>query len=225
MQFKCGFILLCSFENQRREFTIFFLFFYNTFDAVTHLLHTVSLKCGNSLSTQVKTNLMFAFTIQDFVEPIYFYVGTVFGLQAVCVTALFVCSWVMSGTWVAGMLAVSWYVINRWEHTTLLLNCVKTVVLNWQIKVCFENLILPFFFKKNLVYLFSFHLPNSLNTTFNITYWSIVNSICGFNFSEKIVVFLNWLCLLKFYVVLFFFLIDKNLSTLFLQCPPQTWHN
>lgn len=124
----------------------FFLFFYNTFDAVTHLLHTVSLKCGNSLSTQVKTNLMFAFTIQDFVEPIYFYVGTVFGLQAVCVTALFVCSWVMSGTWVAGMLAVSWYVINRWEHTTLLLNCVKTVVLNWQIKVCFENLILPFLF-------------------------------------------------------------------------------
>lgn len=50
---------------------------------------------------------------QDFVEPIYFYIGAVFGLQAVCVTALFVCSWVMSGTWVAGVLAVSWYVINR----------------------------------------------------------------------------------------------------------------
>lgn len=51
--------------------------------------------------------------LQDFVEPIYFYIGTVFGLQAVSVTALFVCSWVMSGTWVAGMLAVAWYVINR----------------------------------------------------------------------------------------------------------------
>lgn len=50
---------------------------------------------------------------QDFVEPIYFYIGAVLGLQAVYVTALFVCSWVMSGTWVAGMLAVAWYVINR----------------------------------------------------------------------------------------------------------------
>lgn len=39
--------------------------------------------------------------------------GAVFGLQAVCVTALFVCSWVMSGRWLAGMLAVAWYVINR----------------------------------------------------------------------------------------------------------------
>ncbi|XP_061597276.1 probable C-mannosyltransferase DPY19L4 [Cololabis saira] len=54
---------------------------------------------------------------QDFVEPIYFYIGAVFGLQAVYVTALFVCSWVMSGTWVAGMLTVSWYVINRADTT------------------------------------------------------------------------------------------------------------
>ncbi|KAM4725634.1 putative C-mannosyltransferase DPY19L4 [Anableps anableps] len=50
---------------------------------------------------------------QDFVEPVYFYIGTVFGLQALCVTALFVCSWAMSGTCVAGMLAASWFVINR----------------------------------------------------------------------------------------------------------------
>uniref|UniRef100_A0A3B4FGM2 Dpy-19 like 4 n=1 Tax=Pundamilia nyererei TaxID=303518 RepID=A0A3B4FGM2_9CICH len=54
---------------------------------------------------------------QDFVEPIYFYIGAVLGLQAVYVTALFVCSWVMSGTWVAGMLAVAWYVINRADTT------------------------------------------------------------------------------------------------------------
>ncbi|CAG5956345.1 unnamed protein product [Menidia menidia] len=54
---------------------------------------------------------------QDFVEPVYFYIGAVFGLQAVYVTALFVCSWVMSGSWVAGMLAVSWYVINRPDTT------------------------------------------------------------------------------------------------------------
>ena len=54
-----------------------------------------------------------SFIHQDLIEPIYFYIGAVLGLQAVYVTALFVCSWVMSGSWVAGMLAVAWYVINR----------------------------------------------------------------------------------------------------------------
>lgn len=65
------------------------------------------------LASPVMKPLCFSLYLQDFVEPIYFYVGAVFGLQAVYVTALFVCSWVMSGTWVAGMLAVAWYVINR----------------------------------------------------------------------------------------------------------------
>ena len=46
-------------------------------------------------------------------DPICFYIGAVFCLQALYVTALFVTSWVMSGTWVAGMLAVAWFVINK----------------------------------------------------------------------------------------------------------------
>ncbi|XP_054911147.1 probable C-mannosyltransferase DPY19L4 isoform X2 [Poeciliopsis prolifica] len=50
---------------------------------------------------------------QNRVEPVSFYLGSVFVLQAVCVSALFVCSWALSGTCVAGMLAVSWFVINR----------------------------------------------------------------------------------------------------------------
>uniref|UniRef100_A0A3Q0T234 Dpy-19 like 4 n=1 Tax=Amphilophus citrinellus TaxID=61819 RepID=A0A3Q0T234_AMPCI len=71
-----------------------------------------------SLYPELITSLIYRVTgSQDFVEPIYFYIGAVFGLQAVCVTALFVCSWVMSGTWVAGMLAVAWYVINRPDTT------------------------------------------------------------------------------------------------------------
>ncbi|XP_040045515.2 putative C-mannosyltransferase DPY19L4 [Gasterosteus aculeatus] len=71
-----------------------------------------------SLYPELITSFIYRLTGgQDFVEPIYFYVGAVFGLQAVYVTALFVCSWVMSGTWVAGMLTVSWYVINRPDTT------------------------------------------------------------------------------------------------------------
>lgn len=57
------------------------------------------------------------FDSEDMVEPIYFYIGMVFGLQAVYVTALFVSSWVLSWTWVAGMLAVAWYIINRPDTT------------------------------------------------------------------------------------------------------------
>lgn len=63
--------------------------------------------------TRVTQNRTAVCLFQDWVEPVYFYLGTVFGLQALCVTALFVCSWAMSGTCVAGMLAVSWFVINR----------------------------------------------------------------------------------------------------------------
>ncbi|XP_061679303.1 probable C-mannosyltransferase DPY19L4 isoform X4 [Syngnathoides biaculeatus] len=54
---------------------------------------------------------------KDFVEPIYFYVGTVLALQAAYATALFVCSWLMSGTWAAGALAVAWYAVSRADAT------------------------------------------------------------------------------------------------------------
>ncbi|CAB1345699.1 unnamed protein product [Coregonus sp. 'balchen'] len=71
-----------------------------------------------SLYPELVTSLLYRVTgSQDVIEPVYFYIGVVFGLQAVYVTALFVSSWVMSGTWVAGMLAVAWYVINRPDTT------------------------------------------------------------------------------------------------------------
>lgn len=96
--------------------------------------------------------------LQDVVEPIYFYIGAVFGLQAVYVTALFVCSWVMSGTWVAGMLAVAWYVINRWEEFChpvlhayasscffLLLKSINTVESTSSCQLHHASFLLPFF--------------------------------------------------------------------------------
>ncbi|XP_066572026.1 probable C-mannosyltransferase DPY19L4 isoform X3 [Amia ocellicauda] len=71
-----------------------------------------------SLYPELITSLLYRITgSQDVIEPVYFYIGVVFGLQAVYVTALFVSSWVMSGTWVAGILAVAWYIINRPDTT------------------------------------------------------------------------------------------------------------
>ncbi|PNI85041.1 DPY19L4 isoform 7, partial [Pan troglodytes] len=53
------------------------------------------------------------------IEPVYFYIGIVFGLQGIYVTALFVTSWLMSGTWLAGMLTVAWFIINRVDTTRI----------------------------------------------------------------------------------------------------------
>ncbi|XP_062856517.1 probable C-mannosyltransferase DPY19L4 [Trichomycterus rosablanca] len=70
-----------------------------------------------SLYPELLSSLLYKLSGSQDIEPVYFYIGVVFALQAVYVTALFVCSWVMSGTWVAGMLAVAWYIINRPDTT------------------------------------------------------------------------------------------------------------
>ncbi|XP_053541729.1 probable C-mannosyltransferase DPY19L4 isoform X3 [Ictalurus punctatus] len=71
-----------------------------------------------SLYPELLSSLLYKLSgSQDSIEPVYFYIGVVFALQAVYVTALFICSWVMSGTWVAGMLAVAWFIINRPDTT------------------------------------------------------------------------------------------------------------
>ncbi|XP_061903306.1 probable C-mannosyltransferase DPY19L4 isoform X1 [Entelurus aequoreus] len=71
-----------------------------------------------SLYPEMITSYLFRLVgSQDSMEPILFYVALLFALQAVYATALFVCSWVMSGTWVAGVLAVAWYVISRTDVT------------------------------------------------------------------------------------------------------------
>ncbi|KAG7273584.1 hypothetical protein CRUP_019830 [Coryphaenoides rupestris] len=73
-----------------------------------------------SLYPEIITAFIYRITeSQDFMEPICFYIGAVFCLQALYVTALFVTSWGMSGTWVAGMLAVAWFVINKSDTTKL----------------------------------------------------------------------------------------------------------
>ncbi|KAH0619597.1 hypothetical protein JD844_000331, partial [Phrynosoma platyrhinos] len=53
----------------------------------------------------------------NFLEPVYFYIYTVFGLQAVYVIALYVTSWLLSGTWISGVLAAFWYITNRIDTT------------------------------------------------------------------------------------------------------------
>ncbi|XP_063780195.1 probable C-mannosyltransferase DPY19L4 [Pseudophryne corroboree] len=56
---------------------------------------------------------------QGVVDPVYFYIGIIFGLQGIYISALFVTSWIMSGTWLAGMLTAAWFIINRTDTTRM----------------------------------------------------------------------------------------------------------
>ncbi|XP_069724233.1 protein C-mannosyl-transferase DPY19L3 isoform X2 [Phaenicophaeus curvirostris] len=85
----------------------------------------------------------------QYLEPVYFYIYTLFGLQAVYVIALYVTSWLLSGTWLSGLLAACWYVTNRVDTTRVEF----TIPLR-------ENWALPFFAVQiaAVTYLFRTHL-------------------------------------------------------------------
>ncbi|XP_072202279.1 protein C-mannosyl-transferase DPY19L3 isoform X2 [Excalfactoria chinensis] len=86
---------------------------------------------------------------EQYLEPVYFYIYTLFGLQAVYVIALYVTSWLLSGTWLSGLLAACWYITNRIDTTRVEF----TIPLR-------ENWALPFFAVQiaAITYLFRSHL-------------------------------------------------------------------
>ncbi|KAF6099129.1 dpy-19 like 4 [Phyllostomus discolor] len=92
---------------------------------LTHNNKTVSLKTINAVQQMslypelIASALYQATGSNEIIEPVYFYIGIVFGLQGIYVTALFVTSWLMSGTWLAGMLTVAWFIINRVDTTRI----------------------------------------------------------------------------------------------------------
>nr|XP_042701043.1 probable C-mannosyltransferase DPY19L4 isoform X4 [Chrysemys picta bellii] len=92
---------------------------------LTHNNKTVSLRTINAVQQMtlypelIASVLYQASGSEEVIEPVYFYIGIVFGLQGIYMAALFVTSWVMSGTWLAGMLTVAWFIINRTDTTRI----------------------------------------------------------------------------------------------------------
>ncbi|XP_007886117.1 probable C-mannosyltransferase DPY19L4 isoform X2 [Callorhinchus milii] len=95
-------------------------------EGLFELMHdnkTLSMRTLNSvqqihLYPEVFASILYRVTgSQEVIDPVYFYIGIIFGLQAVYVTALYITSWMLSGTWMAGMLTVVWYIINRTDTT------------------------------------------------------------------------------------------------------------
>ncbi|XP_077127060.1 putative C-mannosyltransferase DPY19L4 [Ranitomeya variabilis] len=85
---------------------------------------TIPLKTINavqqlSLFPEILTSIMLETVGRHGVDPIYFYLGMIFGLQGVYLASLFVTSWIMSGTCLAGLLAAGWFIINRTDTTRI----------------------------------------------------------------------------------------------------------
>lgn len=57
--------------------------------------------------------------LQGSVEYVYFYIDTIFGLHGMYTVSLFVSSWLLSGSWLAGLLSASFYIFNKDETTRL----------------------------------------------------------------------------------------------------------
>ncbi|XP_048578041.1 probable C-mannosyltransferase DPY19L3 [Nematostella vectensis] len=57
--------------------------------------------------------------IQESVEYVYFYINSVFALHALYIVALYCTAWILSGSWLAGLLATCFYIFNKDDTTRI----------------------------------------------------------------------------------------------------------
>ncbi|NXC35537.1 D19L3 mannosyltransferase, partial [Campylorhamphus procurvoides] len=88
------------------------------YDNKTESVRTINILERMNVYQEVFLSILYRILpIQQYLEPVYFYIYTLFGLQAVYVIALYVTSWLLSGTWLSGVLAACWYITNRVDTT------------------------------------------------------------------------------------------------------------
>ncbi|XP_064315583.1 probable C-mannosyltransferase DPY19L3 isoform X2 [Phalacrocorax carbo] len=88
------------------------------YDNKTESVRTINILERMNIYQEVFLSILYRILpIQQYLEPVYFYIYTLFGLQAVYVIALYVTSWLLSGTWLSGLLAACWYITNRIDTT------------------------------------------------------------------------------------------------------------
>ncbi|XP_059390349.1 probable C-mannosyltransferase DPY19L3 isoform X1 [Carassius carassius] len=87
-------------------------------DNTTESKRTINILQRMNIYQEVFLSILYRILpIQTYLEPIYFYIYTVFALQAVYVIALFITSWLLSDSWLAGALTGVWYILNRVDTT------------------------------------------------------------------------------------------------------------
>uniref|UniRef100_A0A3Q1FMT2 Dpy-19 like C-mannosyltransferase 3 n=1 Tax=Acanthochromis polyacanthus TaxID=80966 RepID=A0A3Q1FMT2_9TELE len=87
-------------------------------DNLTESKRTINLLQRMNIYQEVFLSILYRLLpIQSYLEPVYFYIYTVFSLQAVYVIALYLTAWLLSGSWLAGTLTGIWYILNRVDTT------------------------------------------------------------------------------------------------------------
>ncbi|XP_058011329.1 probable C-mannosyltransferase DPY19L3 isoform X2 [Ahaetulla prasina] len=88
------------------------------YDNKTESMRTINILERMNVYQEVFLSMLYTVLhLKRFLEPVYFYIYTLFSLQAVYVLALYVTSWLLSGTWLSGVLAAVWYIVNRVDTT------------------------------------------------------------------------------------------------------------
>uniref|UniRef100_A0A3Q2QW07 Dpy-19 like C-mannosyltransferase 3 n=1 Tax=Fundulus heteroclitus TaxID=8078 RepID=A0A3Q2QW07_FUNHE len=87
-------------------------------DNLTESRRTINLLQRMNIYQEVFLSILYRLLpLQAYLEPVYFYIYTVFSLQAVYVIALYLTAWLLSGSWLAGTLTGVWYILNRVDTT------------------------------------------------------------------------------------------------------------
>ncbi|XP_051918624.1 probable C-mannosyltransferase DPY19L3 isoform X2 [Hippocampus zosterae] len=87
-------------------------------DNLTESKRTINLLQRMNIYQEVLLSILYRLLpIQSYLEPMYFYIYSVFSLQAVYVMALYLTAWLLGGSWMAGVLAAIWYILNRVDTT------------------------------------------------------------------------------------------------------------
>ncbi|XP_054916036.1 probable C-mannosyltransferase DPY19L3 isoform X2 [Poeciliopsis prolifica] len=87
-------------------------------DNLTESKRTINLLQRMNIYQEVFLSVLYRLLpLQAYLEPVYFYIYTVFSLQAVYVIALYLTAWLLAGSWLAGVLTGVWYILNRVDTT------------------------------------------------------------------------------------------------------------
>ncbi|XP_065057638.1 protein C-mannosyl-transferase DPY19L3-like [Rhopilema esculentum] len=88
------------------------------YDNKTEHLRTINILNRFNVYQEVILAVIYkALNLKNYLEYVYFYINTVFGLHGMYMVAIYFSSWLMSGTWLAGVLGTAFYAYNRVDTT------------------------------------------------------------------------------------------------------------